>query len=368
MPIDWNGWVEVFRTGDYGAKGSYTEADLDRIAASYDPTVHQAPLTIGHPEHDKPAYGWVSALKREGSKLLARFSQVHGEFKDRIERGLYKTRSVSLYRALGGGLYLRHVGFLGAMPPEVKGLSALPAFVEREAERIEFNFQDKRGGFMDLFRKSSDVVTNADLKHFEEGLGDKIDRMIRERLGNRMNELAEQLGEKLASLIDGSIAVKLLDVKQQLQRKISAQVSQTVNEIVSENPKFGEGSSRRYRSVHYTEGTLPAEGLDLAEQAEELARERGIPYGEALTLVKEERRRREFEESGPPKAYEVCGVTIVEDPRNPFDPASLERANRAQAVSTARGVSFAEALSLVREAEWVVQERNLSFAEALEMV
>lgn len=64
-------WIEIFRAGDYGPKGRYSEADLDRIASSYDPALHEAPVVIGHPEHDRPAYGWVEALKREGKPWWA---------------------------------------------------------------------------------------------------------------------------------------------------------------------------------------------------------------------------------------------------------------------------------------------------------
>ena len=40
--------LEVFRVGDYGDKGAFSEDDLDRIAADYDPAVHEAPVTIDH--------------------------------------------------------------------------------------------------------------------------------------------------------------------------------------------------------------------------------------------------------------------------------------------------------------------------------
>ena len=57
--------IELFRAGDPGPTGRYTEKDLDRVVASYDPKLHQAPVVIGHPEHDKQAYGWVESLERQ---------------------------------------------------------------------------------------------------------------------------------------------------------------------------------------------------------------------------------------------------------------------------------------------------------------
>lgn len=67
-------WFEVFRTGTHtdsaGNTSQWTKDDLDRIAQQYDPTHHEAPIVIGHPETDSPAYGWIQALKVEGEKLL----------------------------------------------------------------------------------------------------------------------------------------------------------------------------------------------------------------------------------------------------------------------------------------------------------
>lgn len=121
-----NGWVEIFKAGDYGDKGKFDEADLDRIAAGYDPAVHEAPACIGHPEHDAPAFGWVDRLKRSGSTLLAKFREVDPGFESLVKAGRFKKRSAAFYLDGAGKVAgLRHVGFLGAMPPEVKGLANL---------------------------------------------------------------------------------------------------------------------------------------------------------------------------------------------------------------------------------------------------
>jgi hypothetical protein len=136
-------WFEIFRTGTHtdaaGNISGWTEADLDEIVRLYDPGVHEAPIVVGHPEHDSPAYGWIEALKREGDRLLAKPKQLVEEFKDWVHRGLYKKISIALYPDLG----LRHVGFLGAIPPAVKGL-AQAQFVEKEYQFFEFEL---KGGF-----------------------------------------------------------------------------------------------------------------------------------------------------------------------------------------------------------------------------
>ncbi|OYW21050.1 MAG: hypothetical protein B7Z43_11640, partial [Sphingomonas sp. 12-62-6] len=38
------------------------EADLAATAAAYDPAKFEAPIVVGHPALDAPAYGWVRGL------------------------------------------------------------------------------------------------------------------------------------------------------------------------------------------------------------------------------------------------------------------------------------------------------------------
>lgn len=115
-------WCEIFRAGAHvdasGQAREWTEADLDRIVGNYDPQRHEAPIVIGHPKSNAPAFGWVEALKRVGKSVFARFKQVLPEFAELVREGRFKKRSISLYP---DGT-LRHVGFLGAVPPAIKGL------------------------------------------------------------------------------------------------------------------------------------------------------------------------------------------------------------------------------------------------------
>lgn len=115
-------WLELFRSGDYGDKGKFSDSDLDEIVRNFDPSFHEPPAVIGHPAQDAPAYGWVAALKRSGNKLLGRLRQVDPNFEEMVKSGRFKKRSIALYQT-GKGWALRHVGFLGAQPPEVKGLA-----------------------------------------------------------------------------------------------------------------------------------------------------------------------------------------------------------------------------------------------------
>ena len=116
--------IAIFRTGQHtDSHGNVLDATPDylrAIAASYQPTLHEAPAVIGHPADNAPAYAWVQSLN---------FSQVDEGFASLLQAGRFKKRSASFYppghpsNPTPGRPYLRHVGFLGAQPPAVKGLA-----------------------------------------------------------------------------------------------------------------------------------------------------------------------------------------------------------------------------------------------------
>lgn len=116
--------VEVFRAGDYGPKGAWDEAALERIAGDYDPALHEAPVTLDHAQRG-PAMGWVASVRRAGDRLFARLRGVNDRLVSLVREGAYRKRSVELYPAFkgSGGPYLKAVSFLGAAAPEVKGMA-----------------------------------------------------------------------------------------------------------------------------------------------------------------------------------------------------------------------------------------------------
>lgn len=139
--------VEVFRAGDYGAKGVWGETELDQMAADYDPAVHEAPVTLDHAQQG-PALGWVEGLRRVGDRLVARLRGLNLKLLELIRQGSFKKRSIELYPTLRetGRPYVRAVSFLGAGVPEVKGLadpqvedaSAAPLFNEPNEPILAF--------------------------------------------------------------------------------------------------------------------------------------------------------------------------------------------------------------------------------------
>ncbi|MBN8486380.1 MAG: peptidase [Burkholderiales bacterium] len=141
--------IHIFRPGRHtptaGAALSFSEADLAAAAAAYDPAVHEAPIVVGHPRGDAPAYGWVSRLSFAEGDLLAEPSQVDPAFAELVADGRFKKVSASFYtpdsptNPKPGAYYLRHVGFLGAQPPAIKGLRPVEFGEEPDAGVVEFS-------------------------------------------------------------------------------------------------------------------------------------------------------------------------------------------------------------------------------------
>lgn len=139
--------IEIFKAGKrpdaHGTVVEITPADLQQVVDAYDVAYHEAPAVIGHPTMEAPAYAWVKGLQLDGDVLKAELDQVHPEFAEMVTDGRFKKVSASFYLANSpdnpkqGSLYLRHVGFLGAMPPAVKGLRN-PEFSESEQGIVDF--------------------------------------------------------------------------------------------------------------------------------------------------------------------------------------------------------------------------------------
>lgn len=117
------------RADNSGKTITITPDDLNTIAQGYNPSFHEAPIVIGHPDDNAPAYGWVKSLSVKGDKLYAEFGEMDEGFVGLVKSGRYKKLSASFYppnhpsNPKPESWYLRHIGFLGALPPAVKGLS-----------------------------------------------------------------------------------------------------------------------------------------------------------------------------------------------------------------------------------------------------
>ena len=139
--------INIFKTGTHtssnGTTLDFSEDKLQGSAESYSPSVHEAPIVIGHPKDNGPAYGWVKSMEFSEGSLDAIPDQVNEDFAEMVKSGAFKKVSASFYlpdapnNPSPGNLYLRHVGFLGAQPPAIKGLAPVD-FSEEEEGVVEF--------------------------------------------------------------------------------------------------------------------------------------------------------------------------------------------------------------------------------------
>ena len=126
--------IEIFKAGNHvasdGRAREFSVAVVAAMAAVYSPARHEAPLTLGHPSDNLPAYGWVKSLRAtDDGRLMMRAGDVTPEFSEAVKAGRYKKRSASFYppgaanNPAPGNWYLRHVAWLGAQVPAVRGLA-----------------------------------------------------------------------------------------------------------------------------------------------------------------------------------------------------------------------------------------------------
>jgi hypothetical protein len=143
-------WIEIFAAGSHadnkGRNHTIDPAFLDTVVRNFNADTHHPPIVVGHPVDNSPAFGWTQELRRNGQKLEARFNDVDSAFENLVRDGRFKKRSASFYvdpaTAPGGKApTLRHVGFLGAEPPAVKGLRDI-SFTEGEALTFDFSEGD----------------------------------------------------------------------------------------------------------------------------------------------------------------------------------------------------------------------------------
>lgn len=185
---------EIFRTGTHtslnGQTKDFSETDLDTIASSYDPQQHEAPIVIGHPETNAPAYGWIEKIKRVGDRLIAFPKQVSSEFSELVKTGAFKKRSISITP----DLQLNHVGFLGAAAPAVKGLKDVE-FAENpdELEFASFEFDP-----VTLSEDEGELELNSDLEPNNETMQQSNNSSL---LSSKLDQFSQEISSLKTSLL-----------------------------------------------------------------------------------------------------------------------------------------------------------------------
>jgi hypothetical protein len=218
-------WFEVFKTGKHvdrdGKEENFSEADLDQLVKNYEIGEHAAPIwagkkapnILGHilPKENAPRYGVVSSLKREGDKLLAKIKDYPSEFADWLNQKLYHERSIAIVKDPERGWLLEHLGWLGAVPPAIKGL-ADPNF--------EFSFDND--STVHCFFQQQEKTMKEESKDFDN---------------NFEKRFQEQ--EKRIEALNKAILAREAEIKEERTKRIRSEFSAFVDSLSSsENPRI----------------------------------------------------------------------------------------------------------------------------------
>lgn len=166
--------LAVFAPGTHtamdGRTMTLTAEDCVDMANSYDPALSEAPFVIGHPKLTAPSYGWSRRFEYRDGFLYTEPHQVNPAFAEAFNAGSYKKRSLSFYlpnspgNPKPGHFYPRHVGFLGAVPPGVKGLpdAEFAEFAEGDDAPVSFSIPWETEVLTDLLRGVRDYIVEKD--------------------------------------------------------------------------------------------------------------------------------------------------------------------------------------------------------------
>ena len=348
-----NGWVEIFRAGDYGDKGNFDESDLDRVIANYDPDLHEAPACIGHPKDNAPAYGWASRLMRSGKTLLAKFKEVDPAFESAVKAGRFKKRSAAFYLGSDGKIAgLRHVGFLGAQPPEVKGLKNL-------------SFDDAGQQF-----------TAVDFGE-EEPVAAETEKTIREQISAFFAEMFGKKEGAPATFSESDVKRIAREAVEAAATPLQAKVTELEGRLAQQSTQFSEREKKIATSETEQRVVEAVNGLK--------AKGRWIPAFEKMGLslifgeLAKSQATIEFGEAGSDgKKPQVAPLAVlvgfmealpqIVPPGTTFTGAA-RTSGRTLQFNESRGVrADANSLALNEAAEKRAKEKNIDFAEALAQV
>ena len=242
-------WIEIFAAGQHadntGRAHTIDPAFLESVVANFNADTHTPPIVVGHPADNTPAFGWAEELRRNGDKLEARFSDVDPQFESMVKDGRFKKRSASFYvdpaTAPGGKApVLKHVGFLGATAPAVKGLKDI-RFSEAEAITYELNFSE---GNMN--------ERNMD----EQSLANKII--------DGLKSLFKKDEGAVSSFSEADLTKKIADAVTAATAPLTASFNEQITALKNENKSLRESVNNQSSKVTRTEIVAFTEKLGLA--------------------------------------------------------------------------------------------------------
>lgn len=321
--------IEIFRAGrhidDSGTAHQFSEADLDGMASSYRPALKEAPLCVGHPKDNLPAYGWVKSVQRNAQGVLTISTHsVEPQFAEMVEARRFPKRSASFYppqapnNPTPGKWYLRHVAFLGAQPPAIAGLKDIQFSEDDAGGVVSFSEVDP----VQPSNQEPLSMTEAEIKAMQEQLAaEKEARAKAEADAQAANQKVQAAEAASASFAEkakadrkaGFVSFAETQVKAgRLLPKDQSMAVATLEALADAQPvEFSEGNTKTTVSpaawlqnlitsakphvsfgefatggAQHQEGSVAGKSdAEIDQAAKAYARDKGVNYAEALTAV-----------------------------------------------------------------------------------
>lgn len=158
--------VHVFTCGDYGRKGNWPPERIDRMNSAYSPALEKAKVKKEHVDSG-PKHGEITRIWREGQKVYADIANISKELSQDIVDGSYEDRSVEIFleHATTKEPYWKGLAFLGAAPPQVKGMEPLQFTDQHGAAYLGFASEEDGARYV---RMTLDEVDMSDTKKDEK--------------------------------------------------------------------------------------------------------------------------------------------------------------------------------------------------------
>ena len=360
-----------------GAVIEFSAADVAAIAAGYSPAVHEAPHVVGHPRTDGPAYGWVQSLgiNAAGRLCVTASKQIEPAFAEMVAAGRFKKRSASFYppehpaNPTPGTYYLKHVGWLGAAAPAVKGLVDLGELGAATDGLLEFAGWDDEVN-AGMWRRMREWF----IAQFGTETADRVvpawevDALQREAIRDQISPEPEpQVSNPpgLMAYTEGAPAVSTADLNSPaaLAARAAELDARAARIAEQETAQAALAKSARSAGIAAFADGLVAEGKLLPAE-----RPRIVAFMEALP---DAARIVEFADSAPNTAIETPALAVLQAFLKALPPR-VDFAERAKADGAVQ-LDLADPVALQRAAaEFADTEakagRTVSFPEALEFV
>lgn len=262
-------WIEIFRAGKHtdsgGTTRNYDRKFLEKVVANFNSAEHEPPVVVGHPQDNTPAFGWTRALRINGDALEAQFGDTDDEFETLVRDGKFRKRSAAFYLDEPA---LRHVGFLGAQPPALKGLREIQ-FNDGDQSPVEIFFNE--GKIMSNEKEAAQEETRTFKEWMKEFFGGgaqqpapanftetNVKNLIAEAVQTAKAEFSAEFSEKLTAK-DAQIETLTNSVNAISSTGKRAEITQFVESIPAESGKY---FLKRAGVVEFLESCAIADAAD----------------------------------------------------------------------------------------------------------